>query len=109
MPRGRKLTALNKQCFSAGRGVLKTLYKMFVQKPLVPQHLTILRMPNKYMLLARVAICSFMITFTLEWNIICNKAHLDCTAHGYTPICSQSFVGRVVGSRPIERKKKCID
>ena len=41
-----------------------------------------------------------------EQNIICSKTRLDGTMHEQTIICRQLFAGHVVGSRPMERKKK---
>ena len=41
----------------------------------------LLRVPNRYLLLAKGAICNFMVTITDEQNIICNKTHLDGTTH----------------------------
>ena len=41
-----------------------------------------------------------------EQNIIGGKTHLDGIRHEQTIICRQLFAGHVVGSRPMERKKK---
>ena len=43
---------------------------------------------------------------THEQSIICSKTRLDGTTHEQTIICRQLFAGHVVGSRPMERKKK---
>ena len=55
------------------------------------------------------AICHFslenVVPITHEQNI-CSKTFLDCTAHEQTIVCRQLFAGHVVGSRPMERKKK---
>ena len=45
-------------------------------------------------------------SITHEQNIICSKTRLDGTTHEQTITCSQLFAGHVVGSRPMERKKK---
>ena len=70
----------------------------------------ILRMPNKYMLLGRRAICYSMVTITQEQNIFFfrNKTHLDGTTLEQTLICSQLFASQVVGSRPIKREKNSL-
>ena len=47
-----------------------------------------------------------MVSFTHEQNIICSQTQLDDIAHEQTIICRQLFVGHVVGSRPLKRKKK---
>ena len=46
-----------------------------------------------------------MVPITHEQNIICSKTRLDGTTHEQTIICRQLFVGHMVGSRPMERKK----
>ena len=43
---------------------------------------------------------------THEQSIICSKTRLDGTTHEQTIICRQLFAGHVVGSQPMERKKK---
>ena len=47
-----------------------------------------------------------VVPITHEQNVICSKTRLDGTTHEQTIICRQLFAGHVVGSRPIERKKK---
>ena len=47
-----------------------------------------------------------VVTTTHEQNIICGKAHLDCTTHEHTIIFRQLFACHVVGSRPVKRKTK---
>ena len=47
-----------------------------------------------------------VVPITHEQNIICSKTRLDGTTHEQTIICRQLFAGHVVGSRPMERKKK---
>ena len=47
-----------------------------------------------------------MVPITHEQNIICSKTRLDGTTHEQTIIRRQLFAGHVVGSRPMERKKK---
>ena len=51
-----------------------------------------------------------VLSFAHEQNIICSQTlsqtQLDNVAHEQTIICRQLFVGHVVGSRPIKRKKK---
>ena len=46
-----------------------------------------------------------MVSFTHEQHIICSQTQLNDIAHEQTIICRQLFVGHVVGSRPMERKK----
>ena len=46
-----------------------------------------------------------MVSFTHEQNIICNHTQLDDIAHEQTTICLQLFVGHVMGSLPMKRKK----
>jgi len=41
-----------------------------------------------------------------DQNIICSKTHLDSAMDEQTIICGQLFAGHVVGSWPMERKKK---
>ena len=48
----------------------------------------------------------FFSPITHEQNIICSKTRLDGTTHEQTISCRQLFAGHVVGSRPMERKKK---
>ena len=48
------------------------------------------------------------VSFTHEQNIICSQSLLDGIAHEQTIICRQLFAGRVVGSRPMERKKNLL-
>ena len=47
-----------------------------------------------------------MVPITHEQNIICSKTSLDGTLHEQTIICRKLFAGHVVGSRPMEGKKK---
>ena len=44
-------------------------------------------------------------TITHEQDIFCSQTQLDDIAHEQTIICRQLLVGRVVGSRPMKRKK----
>ena len=57
----------------------------------------------------RESICHFslesVVPITHEQNIICSKTRLNSAMHEQTIICRQLFVGHVVGSRPMERKK----
>ena len=46
-----------------------------------------------------------MVSFTHEQNSICSQKQLNDIAHEHTIICSQLFVGHVVGSQPMKRKK----
>ena len=46
-----------------------------------------------------------MSSFSHEQNIICSQAQLDGIVHEQSVICRQLFVGHVVGSWPIKRKK----
>ena len=46
-----------------------------------------------------------MVSFTHEQHIICSQTQLNDIAHEKTIICRQLFVGHVVGSRQMERKK----
>ena len=46
-----------------------------------------------------------VVSFTHEQHIICSQTQLNDIAHEQTIICRQLFVGHVVGSRPMERKK----
>ena len=46
-----------------------------------------------------------MVSFTHEQHIICSQTQLNDIAHEQTIICRQLFVGHVVGSRQMERKK----
>ena len=46
-----------------------------------------------------------MVSLTQEQNIICSQTLLDGIAHEQTIICRQLFAGRVVGFRPMKRKK----
>ena len=59
------------------------------------------------------AICHFslenVVPIRHEENIICSKARLDGTKHEQIIICRQLFAGYVVGFRPMERKKKCME
>ena len=48
------------------------------------------------------------VSFTHVQNIICSQTQLDGVAHEQTIICRQLFVGHVVGSRPMKRKKKLL-
>ena len=52
------------------------------------------------------------VSFTHVQNIICSqtlsKTQLDGIAHEQTINCSQLFVGHVVGSRPMKRKKNLL-
>ena len=61
----------------------------------------------------RKTICHFspenVVSITHGQNIICSKTRLDGTTHKQTIICGQLFARHVVGSRPMERKKKCIE
>ena len=45
------------------------------------------------------------VSFTHEQNIICSQTQLNDIAHEQTIICWQLFVGHVMGSQPMERKK----
>ena len=60
----------------------------------------------------REVICHFslknVVLIIHEQNIICSKTRLDSTTHEQTIICRQLFAGHVVGSWPMERRKKCI-
>jgi len=47
-----------------------------------------------------------MVPITHEQTIICSKTCLDGTMHEQTIICRQLFAGHVVGSWPMEGKKK---
>ena len=50
-----------------------------------------------------------MVSFTHEQNSICSQKlsqkQLNDIAHEHTIICRQLFVGCVLGSRPMKRKK----
>ena len=48
------------------------------------------------------------VSFTHVQNIICCQTQLDGIAHEQTIICRQLFVGHVVGSRPMKRKKDLL-
>ena len=48
------------------------------------------------------------VSFTHVQNIICSQTQLDGIAHEQTIICRQLFVGHVVGSRPMKRKKNLL-
>ena len=48
------------------------------------------------------------VSFTLEQNIICSQTLLDGIVHEQTIICRQVFVGHVVGSQPMKRKKNLL-
>ena len=48
------------------------------------------------------------VSFTHVQNIICSQTQLDGIAHGQTIICRQLFVGHLVGSRPMKRKKNLL-
>jgi len=50
-----------------------------------------------------------VVRITHEQNIICSETHLDSITHELTIICRQLFAGHVLGSRPMKRKKKCIE
>ena len=50
-----------------------------------------------------------MVIITHDQNIICSKTYLDGTMYEQTIISRQLFAGHVVGSRPMKRKKKCIE
>ena len=45
------------------------------------------------------------VSFMHVQNIICSQTQLDGIAHEQTIICRQLFVGHVVGSQPMKRKK----
>ena len=47
-----------------------------------------------------------MVPITHEQNIICSKTRLDGPTHEQIIICRQLFAGHMVGSWPMERKKK---
>ena len=47
-----------------------------------------------------------MVSITHGQNIICSKTQLDSIVQEQTIICKQFFVGHVVCSRPMKRKKK---
>ena len=44
-----------------------------------------------------------------EQNIICGQTQLNDIAHEQTIIRRQLFTGNVVGSRPMKRKRNCIE
>ena len=46
-----------------------------------------------------------MVSFTHEQNSICCEKQLNDIAHEHTILCRQLFVGHVVGSQPMKRKK----
>ena len=46
-----------------------------------------------------------MVSFMHEQHIICSQTQLNDIVHEQTIICRQLFVGHMVGSRPMERKK----
>jgi len=43
-----------------------------------------------------------------EQTIICSETRLDGTTHEQIIICRQLYAGHVVGSRPMEGKKKLL-
>ena len=49
-----------------------------------------------------------MVSFMHVQNIICSQTQLDGIVHGQTIICRQLFVGHVVGSQPVKRKKNLL-
>ena len=50
-----------------------------------------------------------MVSFTHEQNIICSQTQMDGIVHEQTIICGQLFIGHMVGSRPMKRKKICFE
>ena len=44
-----------------------------------------------------------------EQNIICSQTQLDDIAPEQTIVCRQLFAAHMVGSRPVKRKKNCIE
>ena len=48
------------------------------------------------------------VSFTHVQNIICSQTQLDGIAHEQTIIFRQLFVGHVVGSQPMKRKKNLL-
>ena len=50
-----------------------------------------------------------LVAITHEWKIVYSKTHLDGITHGQTIIRRPLFAGYVVGSRPMKRKKKCME
>ena len=49
-----------------------------------------------------------MVSFTHEQNIICSQTQMDGIVHELTIICGQFFIGHMVGSRPMKRKKNLL-
>ena len=49
-----------------------------------------------------------MVSFTNVQKIICSQTQLDGIAHEQTIICRQLYVGHVVSSRPMKRKKNLL-
>ena len=49
-----------------------------------------------------------MVSFTHVQNIICSQTQLEGIAHEQTIICRQLYVGHVVSSRPMKRKKNLL-
>ena len=48
------------------------------------------------------------VSFSHVQNIICSQTQLDGIAHEQTIICRQLFVGYLVGSRPMKKKKNLL-
>ena len=48
------------------------------------------------------------VSFTHVQNIICSQTQLEGIAHEQTIICRQLYVGHVVSSRPMKRKKNLL-
>ena len=46
-----------------------------------------------------------VVSFMHEQNSICSEKQLNDIAHKHTILCRQLFVGHMVGSRPMKRKK----
>ena len=49
-----------------------------------------------------------MVSFTQEQNIICSRTQMDGIVHEQTIICGQLFIGHMVGSRPMKKKKNLL-